>query len=161
MYKSKLMQTTLRVLQSVPSIIGIIVISFALTRALPGDPAVYFAGDIADEESIQLIREQLGLDRSWLEQLGIYAANLMQGNLGMSLSTGRPVIEELSERLPASLELALFGRGLAFIVGVPLGIVAATRPGAWVDQVGRKLVTAGVSVQTFFSGLLLIFIFYY
>lgn len=161
MYKSKLMQTTLRVLQSVPSIIGIIVISFALTRALPGDPAVYFAGDIADEESIQLIREQLGLDRSWLEQLGIYAANLMQGNLGMSLSTGRPVIEELSERLPASLELTLFGLGLAIIVGVPLGILAATRPGSWVDQVCRILVTAGVSVPTFFTGLLLIYIFYY
>lgn len=161
MNKSKLMQTTLRVLQSVPSIIGIIVISFALTRALPGDPAVYFAGDIADEESIQLIREQLGLDRSWLEQLGIYAANLMQGNLGMSLSTGRPVIEELSERLPASLELTLFGLGLAIIVGVPLGILAATRPGSWVDQVCRILVTAGVSVPTFFTGLLLIYIFYY
>jgi len=160
-HDNKLVQITLRVLQSVPSIIGIVVISFALTRALPGDPAVYFAGDIADEESIQLIREQLGLNRSWLEQLGIYAANLVQGNLGMSLNTGRPVSEELLERLPASLELTLFGLGLAIIVAVPLGILAATRPGSWVDQLCRILVTAGVSVPTFFTGLLLIYIFYY
>lgn len=161
MASSKLVQILLRILQSVPSIIGIIVISFALTRALPGDPAVYFAGEMADEASIQLVRESLGLDRSWAEQLAIYAGNLIQGNFGMSLTTGRPVSEELLERLPASLELTLFGLGLAVVVAIPLGILAATRPGSWIDQLCRILVTAGVSVPTFFTGLLLIYIFYY
>jgi len=161
MAQSKLIQVLFRLLQAVPSIIGIIIISFALTRALPGDPAVYFAGLAADEESIQQVREALGLDRSWLEQLLIYAGNLLQGNLGMSLSTGSPVLEELVTRLPASLELTLSGLGLAVLIAVPLGILAATRPGSWVDQLCRLLVTAGVSVPTFFTGLLLIYIFYY
>lgn len=161
MGQSKFVQILWRILQSVPSIIGIVIISFALTRALPGDPAVYFAGDMADEASIQHVRESLGLDRSWVEQLVIYSGNLLQGNLGMSLNTGRPVIEELMERLPASIELTLTGLGLAILIAVPLGILAATRPGSWVDQLCRLLVTAGVSVPTFFTGLLLIYVFYY
>lgn len=161
MAQNKLIKILYRLIQAVPSVIGIIIISFALTRALPGDPAVYFAGFIADEESIQQVRESLGLDRSWIEQLLIYAGNLLQGNLGMSLNTGTPVLEELTKRLPASLELTLSGLGLAVLIAVPLGILAATRPGSWVDQLCRLLVTAGVSVPTFFTGLLLIYVFYY
>lgn len=161
MGQSKLIQILWRILQSLPSLIGIVIISFALTRALPGDPAVYFAGFMADEASIQQVREALGLDKSWFEQLLIYTGNLLQGNLGMSLNTGRPVLEELAERLPASIELTMTGLGLAILIAVPLGILAATRPGSWVDQLCRLLVTAGVSVPTFFTGLLLIYVFYY
>lgn len=161
MSQSKLVQIIYRLLQALPSVIGIIIISFALTRALPGDPAVYFAGDMADTASIEQVRKELGLDRSWMTQLLIYSGNLLQGNMGMSLNTGRPVSTELMERLPASLELTLTGLGLAIMIAVPLGILAATRPGSWVDQLCRLLVTAGVSVPTFFTGLLLIYIFYY
>jgi peptide/nickel transport system permease protein len=159
--RTKAIQIGQRLLQALPSVIGIIVISFLLTRALPGDPAVYFAGVMADEESIAEVRRGLGLDRSWIEQFLIYAGNLFDGNLGMSLNTGRPVLEELLTRLPASLELTFTGLGLAVLVAVPLGVLAATRPGSWVDHLCRILVTAGVSLPTFFTGLFLMYVFYY
>jgi peptide/nickel transport system permease protein len=158
---NKLGQIVSRLLQSVPSIVGIIIISFALTRALPGDPAVYFAGAMADEESIAQVRTALGLDKSMMEQFLIYTINLTQGNLGMSLSTGSPVLEELSTRLPASIELTISGLGLAILIAIPLGILAAVYQDSWVDHLCRILVTAGVSFPTFFTGLLLIYVFYY
>ena len=159
--QTRLSQVGRRLLQSLPSVLGIIIISFVLTRALPGDPAVYFAGAMADEESIAQVRKALGLDRSWPEQFLIYVGNLLDGNMGMSLNTGRPVSEELLTRLPASLELTLIGLGLAVLIAVPLGVLAATRPGSWVDHLCRVFVTAGVSLPTFFTGLFLIYIFYY
>ncbi len=159
--RTRFAQIGRRLLQSLPSVIGIIAISFVLTRALPGDPAVYFAGAMADEESIAQVRVALGLDRSWVEQFVIYTGNLLQGDLGMSLSTGRPVLEELLTRLPASLELTLTGLGIAVLVAIPLGVLAATRPGSWIDHLCRVLVTAGVSLPTFFTGLFLIYVFYY
>lgn len=158
---SEMIRVGHRLAQSVPSILGILVISFVLTRTLPGDPAVYFAGAMADEESIAEVRAALGLDRGWLEQFFIYTRNLLQGDLGMSLNTGQPVLEELVTRFPASLELTLTGLGLAILVAVPLGILAATRPGSWIDHLCRVLVTAGVSLPTFFTGLFLIYVFYY
>jgi peptide/nickel transport system permease protein len=159
--QTRLLQIGRRLLQALPSVFGIIVISFALTRALPGDPAVYFAGAMADEASIAQVRQALGLDRSWIEQFFIYFNNLLRGDLGLSLNTGRPVLEELATRLPASLELTFTGLGLAVLVAVPLGVLAATRPGSWIDHLCRVLVTAGVSLPTFFTGLFLIYIFYY
>mgnify|MGYP001164869555 CR=1 FL=1 len=158
---SKLYKVGWRLLQAVPSIFGVIVISFVLTRALPGDPAVYFAGAMADKESIDQVRRALGLDRSWIEQFFIYVTNLADGDWGQSLTTGQPVTEELLKRLPASLELTLIGLGLAIAVAVPLGILAATNPGSWIDHLCRLLVTAGVSLPTFFTGLFLVYVFYY
>ncbi len=159
--QAKVLQISARLLQSLPSILGIVVISVALTRALPGDPAVYFAGAMADQASIEQVRQALGLDKTLLEQFFIYAKNLLNGDLGMSLSTGRPVLEELLTRLPASIELTLMGLGLSILIAVPLGILAATRPMSWIDHLCRILVTTGVSLPTFFTGLFLIYIFYY
>ena len=161
MFTSKLIQVGRRLAQALPSVFGVILISFILTRALPGDPAVYFAGDMADKESIEQVRVALGLDRGWIEQFFIYVGNLANGDWGMSLSTGRPVTEELLDRLPASLELTLLGLGLAVLIAVPLGVLAATRPNSWLDHLCRLLVTAGVSLPTFFTGLFLVYIFYY
>ena len=158
---NKLIQIGRRLAQALPSVFGVIVISFVLTRALPGDPAVYFAGDMADKESIEQVRQSLGLDKSWVEQFTIYVRNLINGDWGTSLSTGRPVTEELLTRLPASLELTLIGLGLAILVAIPLGVLAATRPDSWVDHLCRVMVTAGVSLPTFFTGLFLVYIFYY
>ena len=159
--RNKLIQIGRRLAQALPSVFGVIVISFVLTRALPGDPAVYFAGDMADKESIEQVRQSLGLDKSWIEQFTIYVRNLINGDWGTSLSTGRPVTEELLTRLPASLELTLTGLGLAILVAIPLGVLAATRPNSWVDHLCRVMVTAGVSLPTFFTGLFLVYIFYY
>ena len=158
---NKLIQIGRRLAQALPSVFGVIIISFILTRALPGDPAVYFAGYMADEESIEQVRQALGLDKSWVEQFTIYVRNLINGDWGMSLSTGRPVTEELRSRLPASLELTLIGLGLAILVAIPLGVLAATRPDSWVAHLCRIMVTAGVSLPTFFTGLFLVYVFYY
>lgn len=152
---------TSRVLQAIPVLIGVVIISFVLTRALPGDPAVQFAGAMATEESIQEVREALGLDKSLPQQFLIYVGQLLQGDLGKSVSTGQPVAADLAQRLPASLELTLTALIISCAVAIPLGILAATRPGSWVDQLCRVLVTAGVSLPTFFTGIVLIYVFYY
>jgi peptide/nickel transport system permease protein len=159
--KNRVGQIANRLFQSIPSIIGIIIISFLLTRALPGDPAVYFAGAMADEKSINEVRVALGLDKGIIEQFFIYVQNLAKGDLGLSLNTGLPVLEELTTRLPASLELTLIGLTFAIFVAVPLGILSATKPGSWIDHITRVLVTMGVSLPTFFTGLFLIYIFYF
>ncbi len=150
-----------RLLAAVPALFGIVLVTFILTRMLPGDPAVYFAGPAATPESIEELRRSLGLDRSLPVQFGQYLSDLAQGDLGRSLSTGLPVAEEIMRRLPASLELTLAGLLLAVGIAVPLGILAATRPNSWIDQLCRVIVTAGVSLPTFFTGLLLIYVFYY
>jgi len=146
---------------AIPALIGVVIVSFVLTRALPGDPAAYFAGPAADAESIARIRAELGLDRPLPEQFVLYVGDLLAGDLGQSISTGQPVLAELARRLPASLELTLAGLLLSTAIAIPLGVAAATRPGSWVDHGCRALVTAGVSLPTFFTGLALIYVFYY
>lgn len=151
----------MRCAQSIPVVIGVVVISFLLTRALPGDPAVYFAGVAADEASIEQTRVSLGLDKPLAQQFLIYVGNLFQGDLGQSMTSGRAVATDLANRLPASLELTLTALILACAIAIPLGVLAATHPGTWIDHLCRMLVTAGVSLPTFFTGILLIYIFYY
>ncbi|SEO73568.1 ABC transporter permease [Aquisalimonas asiatica] len=150
-----------RLLEAVPTLLGIILVTFLLTRALPGDPAAFYAGPAADEQSIAQVRTAMGLDQPLPVQFGHYAAGLMRGDWGVSMNTGQPIIEELQRRLPASLELTLYGLALAVLVAVPLGVLAATRPNSWVDHLCRVLVTAGVSMPVFFTGLLLVYVFYY
>jgi peptide/nickel transport system permease protein len=158
---SRLRAVLLRCAQAIPVVIGVVIISFLLTRALPGDPAVYFAGIMADEASIEETRIAMGLDKPLPQQFLIYVGELLRGDLGMSLTSGRPVATDLANRLPASLELTLTALILASVIAIPLGVLAATRPGTWVDHLCRVLVTAGVSLPTFFTGIVLIFVFYY
>ena len=150
-----------RALHAVPTVIGVIVITFVLTRMLPGDPAVYFAGPTATQESIAQIRQHLGLDKGLLQQFWIYLKALANGDLGQSLVAGRPVAEEIIHRLPASLELTAFGLAFAIGIALPLGVLAATHPNSWIDHLCRLIVTVGVSLPTFFTGLLLIYVLYY
>jgi ABC-type dipeptide/oligopeptide/nickel transport system permease component len=150
-----------RLLGAIPNIVGVVIVTFLLTRALPGDPAAYFAGPSATKEAIEQVRVSLGLDKSVPQQFVLYLKDLARGDLGNSLSTGQPVLTEIRQRLPASFELTLCGLFLAVIVAVPLGVLAATRPGSWVDHLCRMIATAGVSLPTFFTGLLLAYLFYF
>ena len=150
-----------RLLSALPNLVGVVVITFILTRALPGDPAAYFAGAAATQEAIAQVRSQLGLDKPLLEQFFLYVAGLARGDMGLSLTTGQPVAQELLARLPASLELVLLALLLACAIALPLGVLAATRPGSWIDQLCRLVTTAGVSLPTFFTGLLLAYVFYF
>ncbi|WP_008316872.1 ABC transporter permease [Leptolyngbya sp. PCC 6406] len=150
-----------RILGSIPSVIGVVIVTFILTRALPGDPAAFLSGPAATPAAIAEIRANLGLDRSMPEQFFIYLGDLFQGDLGMSYTTGQSVVYDLITRLPASLELTLAALTFAIALALPLGILAATRPNSWVDHGVRVLATAGVSLPTFFTGLFLIYILYY
>ena len=150
-----------RLVGAIPNVIGVVIVTFLLTRALPGDPAAFFAGPAATKEAVEQVRKSLGLDRSLTVQFGYYVRDLSRGNLGNSLTTGQPVVKEIVSRLPASLELTLAGLLFAAIVAIPLGVLAATRPGSWIDHLCRVLTTAGVSLPTFFTGLFLAYVFYY
>ncbi len=150
-----------RLLGTLPSLAGVIVITFLLSHALPGDPAAYFAGPAANAASIANIRQTLGLDRPLPVQFLRYVGDLLHGDLGRSLTTGQPVLTDLAERLPASLELSAFALAFAVILAVPMGVWAATRVDGPVDHANRALVTICAAFPTFFVGLLLVYVFYY
>ena len=150
-----------RLLVALPNLVGVVVITFLLTRAIPGDPAAYFAGGAATQEAVEEVRRQLGLDKPLLEQFFLYVAQLARGDLGLSLTTGQPVLQELVARLPASLEVVLLALLLSCAVAIPMGVLAAVRPGSAFDQLSRIVITAGVSLPTFFTGLLLAYVFYF
>ena len=151
----------LRLLGSLPALVAVVVVTFILTRVLPGDTATYFAGPTASAESIAQIRAALGLDRPLPEQFWNYVQALFRGDLGMSLTTGQPVLVDILARLPASAELTLCGLVLAMSVAIPLGIIAAVKQGSLADHACRVVVTAGVSLPVFFTGLLLVYVFYF
>ncbi|MBM3471374.1 MAG: ABC transporter permease [Armatimonadetes bacterium] len=150
-----------RLATALPGVVGVIVVTFLLNRALPGDPAAYFAGPAATPQAIEEIRTKLGLNRSLPEQFVLYIRDLARGDLGHSLTTGQPVVADLRARLPASLELATCGLLLALALALPLGVLAATRPGSGVDHVTRLLATTGNSLPVFFTGLVLVYVLYY
>jgi peptide/nickel transport system permease protein len=132
-----------RFLSSLPALFGVLVFTFLLMRVLPGDPAVFFAsGPNSGKEEIEVIRKQMGLNKPVPEQLMLY-------------------LYDLRERLPASLELTLTALLIALLSAVPLGVLAALRPGSIVDHGVRFFCALGVCVPTFVSGLLLIYVFYY
>ena len=150
-----------RAATAISTLIGVIIVTFLLTRVLPGDPAVYFAGPAATPQSIADIRKSLGLDQPLPEQFLRYVEDLAHGDFGNSLATGRPVMTEIVSRLPASAELTLFGLFIAMAIAIPLGILAAVKQGSWIDHACRVITTAGVSLPVFFTGLLLVYLFYF
>jgi peptide/nickel transport system permease protein len=150
-----------RLATAIPSVIGVIVVSFLLTRVLPGDTAAYFAGPAATPQSIAEIRAKLFLDQPLPTQFARYVGDLAKGNLGNSLTTGQPVVSEIATRLPASAELTLAGLIISLLIAVPLGITAAVRQDSWIDHFCRVISTTGVSLPVFFTGLLLVYAFYF
>jgi dipeptide transport system permease protein len=156
-----LRQIAKRLASAIPSLIGVIIVTFILTRVLPGDTASYFAGPAATPQAIAEVRTKLGLDRPLHEQFVRYVKDLVHGDFGNSLTTGQPVIRDIRARLPASAELTLLGLLVAMAIAVPLGIVAAVRQGSLIDHACRVVATAGVSLPVFFTGLLLVYVFYF
>lgn len=150
-----------RLATAIPSLIGVVIVTFLLTRVLPGDTAAYFAGPAATPQAIAEIRTKLGLDKPLPAQFADYVTALAKGDLGSSLSTGQPVAKEIATRLPASAELTLAGLILALIIAIPYGIAAAVKQGTWIDHSCRIITTAGVSLPVFFTGLLLVYVFYF
>jgi peptide/nickel transport system permease protein len=150
-----------RLLLAIPSLIGVVIVTFLLTRALPGDPAAYFAGPAATKEAVEQVRAKLGLDKPLPVQFLRYVEDLARGDMGSALTTGQPVAAEIRARLPASSELTLLGLIFSVAVAVPLGVLAATRPNSLIDHACRIISTACVSLPVFFTGLVLVYVFYY
>lgn len=150
-----------RALISLGTIFGIIVVVFFIVRVLPGDAAVVRAGPYATPETLAMIREEFGLDDPLPAQFIDYVGSVATGDLGTSIRTEDSVTRELLQRLPASLELAVYSVLAAVVVGVPLGIASAAHEGGWLDRACRVFAVVGSSMALFWLGLLLIFFLSY
>jgi peptide/nickel transport system permease protein len=148
-----------RLLALIPVLVLVLVIVFSLVRIIPGDPATVLLGPGATEQQIAALRLQLRLDRPVLLQFVEYVAGLFIGDLGASLKTGAPVLGEILQRLPATMELSLLATLAAILVGVPLGVLSATRPNSIFDHVTRIVSLVGVSMPAFLLALVLQLIF--
>ncbi|RRH72391.1 ABC transporter permease [Falsigemmobacter faecalis] len=150
-----------RLASAVPSLFGVMVLTFVVSRAMPGDPAAFFAGPAATPESIARVRAQLGFDQPIVWQFLDYITDLLHGDLGLSFASGQPVLDDLMRRLPASMELTLLALVIALAVALPMGILAAVKPGTWIDHICRGSTTLAAALPSFFIGLLLIYVFYF
>jgi peptide/nickel transport system permease protein len=152
-----------RVVYLVPTWLGITVLAFVLFTLTPGDPAVtYFVRKFDRRPTpaeLAATRERFGLDEPTHEQYLNWLVNALQGDLGTSFTTGRPVTEELLERFPATLELAAAGTFIAIVIAIPLGVLAAVRRNSVIDQLTRAAATLAASVPSFWLALLLIIVF--
>ena len=132
---------------------------FALIHLIPGDPAQAILGETASAEEVAALREKLGLDRPLLEQYGGFLRNAAQGDLGTSLRSNAPVAQEITARLPATLELAAAAMFVAIGFSIPLGILAAVRRGTIVDHAATTVALTGISIPNFWLGPLLALVF--
>ena len=149
----------IRVLQAIPTIIIIVLIMFILVRILPGDPARIIAGLEATEEDVERIRIILGLNKPLHEQFIDYLYSLVSGDLGTSLRFGTPVLSEILNRFPRTLELALAAEALAILFGIPIGIYAALKPNSLGSYISSVVSLIGSSMPIYWLGLMLIYVF--
>lgn len=141
-------------------VFGVTFVSFILSHVIPGDPARMMAGQRASEETLQEIHRQLGLDQPiWIQYL-TYVKDLLSGNLGTSIRTQQPVLDDLLTYFPATLELAIAAFIIAIVVGIPLGVLSAVKKNTFWDHFSRIFSISGVSIPVFWSGLVIILIFY-
>lgn len=139
---------------------GVCVITFIISHLIPGDPARLLAGDRASDEMVLHIRQQLGLDQPLYVQFVRYVGDLLHGDLGTSIRTGRLVLDDLRTFFPATLELAFFALLLALAFGIPLGVLSAVYRNRWLDHMVRLLALTGISTPAFWLGLGVIVLFY-
>jgi peptide/nickel transport system permease protein len=148
-----------RLLGAVPILLIVSLITCGMIHLIPGDPAAAIAGMSATPEQIANIRRDLGLDLPLLSQLWDWYDNLLHGDLGRSLLLGQPVVQATILRLPVTLALSTYALLLTLLIGLTSGIVAALRQNTWIDQVAMVLAMLGISLPSFYLGLLLIIIF--
>ncbi|SFL77003.1 peptide/nickel transport system permease protein [Paenibacillus sp. 1_12] len=150
-----------RVLQMIPTLIGVSILVFILIHAVPGDPARLVAGNDATEEDVALVRDRLGLNEPLYAQYGTYLVNLAKGDLGTSLRSNRPVMTEILTRFPTTIMLTLMAIVIMIIVGLFAGIFSATKPNSLRDNATMMFSLFGISMPVFWLGLMLILIFSY
>ncbi|RNB79147.1 ABC transporter permease [Brevibacillus nitrificans] len=150
-----------RVLQMIPTLIGVSILSFIIIHSVPGDPAHLIAGADATAEQVQSVRDRLGLDLPLYEQYLGYVKGLLRGDLGMSMHSERPVLNEIMTRFPSTLQLTAFSVIIMVIVGLLAGILSATKPNSIRDNVTMMFSLLGISMPVFWFGIMLILVFSY
>jgi len=148
-----------RLLHVVPVLLGVTLITFSLLHLIPGDPAQILAGPDASAADVAAMRETMGLNKPLMVQYLDYLTGLFQGDMGRSMSTGRPVLDELMDRFPNTVILAIAGVGVAVLLGVPVGVVAAIRSRTLVDHGSMIFALLGISAPAFWLGFMLMMIF--
>jgi ABC-type dipeptide/oligopeptide/nickel transport system permease component len=151
---------TQRLIQAIPVLVGISVLSFLMLHLVPGDPVQIFAGDkpLTPERAAEL-RHQYGLDRPLVVQYLDYAGHALQGDLGVGLRSQRPVLDSIMQALPGTAQLTLAALGMAAVFGISLGVIAAITHGTWLDTTVMAIAMLGISTPIFYSSLLLILFF--
>lgn len=148
-----------RLILLVPVMIGILIITFLIAHFIPGDPCVAMLGEKATPQACSAFRERYGLNDNILVQIGRYIINISQGDFGMSLRFGRPVVDLIAERLPMTIELTIGAMLFSTIGGVGLGIISALRRNSWIDTITMIIANIGVSMPVFWLGLMLAYLF--
>ena len=147
-----------RLIEAIPVVIGVSILVFMLLHLIPGDPAIAILGERATPENVDAMRERLGLNKPLYEQYFIWAGKMLRGDLGNTVRGNIPVDSEITQRFPATIELAVSALFIAVIVGVPIGILSAIKRNSIVDTISMFLALFGVSIPIFVLGLLLIFL---
>jgi peptide/nickel transport system permease protein len=148
-----------RLLEAIPTLLVVSLTVFSLTRILPGDPVRLLLGEEPDPRAAEELRHVLGLDRPLAFQFGNWLLSTIQGDLGRSIKDSTPVSKLIGEKLPTTIELAVFAMAIAIGIGVPAGLLAATNRGKWLDGLVTSGSLIGVSIPNFFLGILLIYLF--
>lgn len=151
--------TIRRLLLAIPVLFAILVVVFAIARAIPGDPCKSILGEKATAETCELFAERYGLNEPIPVQFAIYMGDIVKGDLGDSIRFSRPITVMLAERLPMTIELAIAAMTIAVLVGIPAGILSAIRRNSPIDVITMTIATIGVSIPVFFLGLMLIYFF--
>lgn len=148
-----------RLLLAIPTLIGVTFLVFWSIRLVPGDPAIALAGELATPELIAKVRNDLGLDQPVFVQYALYIGRILQGDMGNSIRSRVPVLDEIALRLPRTLTLALVSLVVSAVIGITIGVSSATRPNSWLDTGSMIFALLGVSMPIFWLGLMLMIFF--
>src|SRR6266700_4468436 len=148
-----------RLLQIVPTVLMITLVVFVMMRSVPGDPVVILLGDAYTEEDAIKVRQSYGLDKPVLIQYAIWLGKLVQGDWGVSILSGRPVLSDVMVRLPVTFELIVLSMAVALAIAIPAAIIGALRQNTWADYTATSIAMVGVSIPEFFAGVLLLLFF--
>jgi len=142
-----------------PTLLGLLAVTFVIARVIPADPVALVAGETATPAQVEALRRQLGLDRPLAVQFVDYVGRLIKGDLGTSLYTTRPIADDLASRLPATIELTLVAMVFSVVVGIPLGVVSALWRNSALDHALRVVTVSGLAIASFWLGIMLQLLF--
>src|SRR5919197_651487 len=148
-----------RLVWFVPTLLGLLAITFVVSRVIPADPVALVAGETATPAQVEALRKQLGFDRPLPAQFLDYVTRLARGDMGTSIFTRRPIVEDLAHRLPATIELTLVAMVVSVLVGIPLGVLSALWRNSVLDHALRVVTVSGLAIASFWLGIMLQLLF--